>query len=118
MISIFREGCQRCLTLRTAVAINEIMVRFYGRSSDTYKMPNKPIKQGYKIFALADDGYVWHFQLSLRQHGIRELEKVDELTPTGSIVLQMAQLLPKFPDSYFVIYMDNYFTSIPLFSML
>jgi hypothetical protein len=81
-------------------------------------MPNKPIKQGYKIFALANDGYVWHFQLSLRQHRIGELEKVDELTPTGSMVLQMAQLLPKFPNSYFVIYIDNYFTSIPLFSML
>lgn len=118
MISTFREGCQRCLTPGTAVAIDEIMVRFHGRSNDTCKMPNKPIKQGYKIFALADNGYVWHFQLSSRQHGIGELKKVDELTPTGSMVLQMAQLLPKFPNSYFVIYMDNYFTSIPLFSML
>ncbi len=34
------------------------------------------------------------------------------------MVLQMARLLPKFPDSYYVIYMDNYFTSIPLFLML
>jgi hypothetical protein len=81
-------------------------------------MPNKPIKQGYKIFALAANGYVWYFQLSLRQHGIAELEKVHELTPTGSIVLQMARLLPKFPNSHFVIYIDNYFTSIPLFSIL
>jgi hypothetical protein len=81
-------------------------------------MPNKPIKQGYKIFALAANGYVWHFQLSSKQHGIAELEKVNELTPTGSMVLQMARLLPKFPNSHFVIYMDNYFTSIPLFSML
>jgi Transposase IS4 len=81
-------------------------------------MPNKPIKQGYKVFALADNGYVWHFQLSSRQHGISELEKVDELTPTGSIVLQMVRLLLKFPNSHFVIYMDNYFTSIPLFSIL
>jgi hypothetical protein len=118
MISTFRDGCQRYLILGTAVAIDEIMVRFYGRSSDTYKMPNKPIKQGYKIFALASDGYVWHFQLASRQHGIGELEKVDELTPTSSMVLQMARLLPRFPNSHFVIYMDNYFTSIPLFSML
>jgi hypothetical protein len=81
-------------------------------------MPNKLIKQGYKIFALASNSYVWHFQLSLRQHRIAELHKVDELTPTRSIVLQMAQLLPKFSNSHFVIYIDNYFTSIPLFSML
>ena len=85
---------------------------------DTCKILNKPIKQGYKIFALADDGYIWYFQLSSRRHGIEELEKVNELTPTGSMVLQMARLLPKIEDTHFVIYMDNYFTSIPLFSML
>jgi len=50
-------------------------------------MPNKPIKQGYKIFALADRGYVWHFQLSSRQHGIAELVKNTELTLTGLMVL-------------------------------
>jgi hypothetical protein len=58
MIRTFREGCQRCLTPGTAVAIDEIMVRFHGRSSDTCKMPNKPIKQRYKIFALTYYGYV------------------------------------------------------------
>jgi hypothetical protein len=94
------------------------MVRFHSRLGDTYKMLNKPIKQGYKIFALANNGYVWHFQLSLRQYRIRELEKVNKLTPTSSMVLQMAQLLPTFPNSYFVIYIDNYFTSILLFAML
>jgi len=118
MISTFRDRCQRYLILGSAVAIDEIIVRFHGRLGDTYKMPNKPIKQGYKIFALANDGYVWHFQLSSRQYRIGELEKVNELTPTSSMVLQMAQLLPKFPNSHFVIYMDNYFTSILLFAML
>ena len=81
-------------------------------------MPNKPIKQGYKIFALADNGYVWHFQLSSKQYGIAELYKVNELTPTRSIVLQIARLLPKFLNSHYVLYLDNYFTSIPLFLML
>ena len=81
-------------------------------------MPRKPIKQGYKIFALAQDSYVWHFQLASKLHGIAELEKVNELTITSSIVFQIVQLLPKFPNAHFVIYIDNYFTSIPLFSML
>ena len=44
MISTFRGGCQRCLTPGTTVAIDEIIVHFHGRSSDTCKMPNKPIK--------------------------------------------------------------------------
>jgi hypothetical protein len=36
----------------------------------------------------------------------------------GSIVLQIARLLPKFENSLYILYLDNYFTSIPLFSML
>jgi hypothetical protein len=60
----------------------------------------------------------WRIAWCIKQHGIGELKKVDELTPTGSMVLQMARLLPKFPNSPYVIYLDNYFTSIPLFSML
>ena len=30
----------------------------------------------------------------------------------------MVQLLPKFLDSHYILYLDNYFTSIPLFSIL
>jgi hypothetical protein len=50
-------------------------------------MPNKPIKQGYKIFALADNGYIWWFQLSSQHYGIAELDKHKDLTAIGFIVL-------------------------------
>jgi hypothetical protein len=118
MLSIFRTICWTYLILRIEVAIDEIIVLFHSRSSDTCKMLNKPIKQGYKIFTLADNGYVWHFQLSSKQYGIVELYKFNELTLTGSIVLQIARLLPKLPNSHYILYLDNYFTSIPLFLML
>src|SRR5437762_13217984 len=110
MLSTFHTACQHCLIPGTEVAIDEIMVHFHDQSSDTCKMPNKPIKQSYKIFALADDDYIWHFQLSSRWHGIEELEKVNELILTGSMILQIVQLLLKIEDSHFIIYMDNYFT--------
>jgi hypothetical protein len=58
MLSTFCTECRFYLILRMEVAIDEIMVHFFGQSSDTFKMPNKPIKQGYKIFALVDDGYI------------------------------------------------------------
>jgi DNA-directed RNA polymerase specialized sigma24 family protein len=58
LLSTFRMACKTHLIPGTDVAIDEIMVRFHGRSGDTCKMPNKPIKQGYKIFALADNDYV------------------------------------------------------------
>ena len=50
-------------------------------------MLNKPITQGYKLFALADHGYIYDFIWSSRKQGIRELIKHLKLTPTGSMVL-------------------------------
>jgi len=32
----------------------------YYRSLYTYKMPKKPIKQGYKIYGIADHGYIYN----------------------------------------------------------
>jgi hypothetical protein len=45
-------------------------------------MPNKPIKQGYKIFTLAEHSYIWTFSWSSCQLGIEEMFKWPGLTPT------------------------------------
>jgi hypothetical protein len=58
MLSTFCTIYQCYLTLGTEVAIDEIIVRFHSRLGDICKMLNKPIKQGYKVFALADNSYV------------------------------------------------------------
>ena len=50
---------------------------------------------GYKLFALADHGYVWWFMWSSRKRGIAELIKHIELTPTGSMILQLVKKLPR-----------------------
>jgi hypothetical protein len=39
------------------VSVDEMMKAFTGRSAHTIKMPNKPIKEGYKMWALADHRY-------------------------------------------------------------
>jgi hypothetical protein len=62
-------------------------------------MPNKPIKQGYKIFALAEHGYIWTFSWSSRQLGIEEMFKQSGLTPTASMVVEMINRLPKISSS-------------------
>jgi hypothetical protein len=36
------------------ISIDKVMIHCFGQSSHTVKMPHKPIKQGYKIFAAAD----------------------------------------------------------------
>ena len=58
LASQFRSAYYSYFFPSSTLSFDEIMVRFYGRSLDTYKMPNKLIKQGYKIYALADAGYI------------------------------------------------------------
>jgi hypothetical protein len=106
-------------------------------------MPNKPIKQAYKIFALAEHGYIWTFSWSSRQLGIEEMFKWPGLTPTGSIVVELIERLPlpnlpnlpnlppnlpsnlssleltiSSPVAFYSIYIDNYFNLVALFNHL
>lgn len=98
------------------VSIDELMIRCFGRSLHTYKMPNKPITQGYKLYGLADDGYLFCFHWSSRVHGLEKVtEVITELTKTGMLV---THLISKLPRKYITIYMDNFFTSVPLFQLL
>jgi hypothetical protein len=78
-------------------------------------MPSKPIKQGYKIYGIADHGYLYNFIWSSRQKGLQDIVLQPDLTKTGCLVKNLALSLPR---RHLSIYIDNYFTSIPLFSVL
>ncbi len=116
------------------MSIDELMVRCFGRlypssltffsclylanstrSLHTYKMPKKPIKQGYKIYGIADHGYIFNWIWSSRYKGLQDLVLYPNLTNTGCLVRSLALSLLR---RYLIIYLDNYFTSIPLFSEL
>ena len=119
LASILRSNFEKYWRPASNVSIDEMMVRFFGRSLHTVKMPNKPIKQGYKMWALCDSGYLFTFMWNSRVKGIGELTRVPDLTPTASMVLQLASKLPpvQAPMTY-TVYLDNYFTSILLFREL
>jgi hypothetical protein len=78
-------------------------------------MPNKPITQGYKVFGVADHGYLYNFIWSSREKGLVDIVLQPTLTKTGCLVKKLALSLPR---PRLTIYMDNYFTSIPLFTEL
>lgn len=95
LASRFRENSMKYYTPGSNISVDEIVVRCFGRSSHTYRMPHKPIKQGYKIFCLAEHGYIWTFSWSSRQLGIEESFQYPGLTPTGSMVMKMMDHLPQ-----------------------
>jgi hypothetical protein len=59
--SIIRTNYQQNWILTTHVAIDETILAFSGRSEDTVKMKNKPIEERFKIWVLADLGYVYNW---------------------------------------------------------
>jgi hypothetical protein len=51
------------------IAIDEAIIRYTGRSSDTYKTPFKPIPQGLKFHCAADHGYIFDFHPTSNKYG-------------------------------------------------
>ena len=78
-------------------------------------MPKKPIKEGYKIFGIADHGYLYNFFWSSKSKGYQDMLLRPSLTKTGCLVRNLALSLPRRRIS---IYIDNYFMSVPLFKEL
>ena len=53
--------------LGTNLSIDEMIVRFRGRSNETHRIKNKPIGEGYKFFTLSTtDGFIVNFTLDGR----------------------------------------------------
>ena len=88
------------------------MICFFELRKHTFNAPNKPIKVSYKIFALCEAGYTYNFMWSSKTDSYGELIRMPNLSPTESMVYQLAQTLPK--DVPHIICMDNYFTRILL----
>lgn len=94
-----------------------MMAQFFGRSKHTFKAPNKPVKEGYKVFALCKAGYSYYFIQSFKTDSYDKLIKLLDLLPTDSIVYQLSQSLPKGVPH--VIYIDNFFfTRVPILCKL
>ena len=170
LASTFHKASREYYRPGSNLSIDEIMIQCFGRSLHTVKMPKKPIKQGYRVFALAEHGYIWTFSWSSRKQGIMEMFRYPSLTPTASMVMNMVESLSTIsptipaaipaaiptssqaaiptpssaaiptpssaaipnpssaaiptpssaaiPTAKYSIYMDNYFTSVPLFQLL
>lgn len=91
-----------CVRPGSRLSIDEMMKLFKGRSGQTHRMKNKPIKEGYKFFAICDSqtGYVFEFLPNGR------LQQMS----THDIILSLVGQLPIHQNINYVVAMDNYFT--------
>jgi Transposase IS4 len=58
---LLRTKFKAYVVLSQNISFDEMMVPFAGRSKHMLKMKNKPIKEGFKIWALCNHGYLWDF---------------------------------------------------------
>jgi hypothetical protein len=69
LASLLRTKFQAFVVLGQNISFDEMMVPFSGRSKHTLKIKNKPIKEGFKVWALCDHGYLWDFVFYSRTTG-------------------------------------------------
>jgi hypothetical protein len=97
------------------VSIDEMIARFSGRSPHTFRIKNKPNPEGYKILSLCDYGYTYTFMFVSRI-AKSNVEAIPNVNHIGAEVCHLVKQLPS--RKAFNIFMDNYFSSINLFSYL
>lgn len=78
----------------TDVSVDEMIVRFKGRFKHTFRMKNKPISTGYKIFSICDSGYTYSFLYTSRVNAVLGIQKVPGLNDTACAVYHLAKALP------------------------
>ena len=84
--------------LGTTLSLDEMMIRFFGRSSETHRMKNKPIKEGYKFFVLATkEGFILNFTPNGRTAATKG-EQEYELDKKSGKIETMIMFLIKFID--------------------
>jgi len=82
-------------------------------------MPNKPISQGYKLFCMAEEGYVWEFHPSSNTGGGDPVDvdfRLSKHTDTGKTIHHLIRHWHhRHRKLSFDAYMDNFFTTeLPL----
>ncbi len=116
LLSKIRDVSKQLYTSSLNVSVDEMMVRFSGRSIHTIRIKNKPTPEGFKILFLYESGYTYTF-LPTSRVSPNNITRMNGLNQTGCLVHHLVTQLPYQQFSY-NIYMDNYFSNVPLFQYL
>lgn len=116
LMSHVRETSKKYYIPDSKVSVDEMMVRFSGRSGDTVRMKGKRTPQGFKIVSLCDSGFTYTFVPTSRLKKCN-VPMITGVNYIGSVVTQLITQL-RLNGRSFDVYMDSYFTSFKLFQYL
>jgi len=86
-----------------SLTLDEAMVAYKGRSPIKQYIPSKPHKWGYKIYCLASDDYLLHFEV----YQGRE----EHPSPLGSTYDTVMRMTAEYQQQQHILFTDNWFTS-------
>lgn len=118
-----QEACQKYYLPLSHTTVDEMMIRFGGRSRHTTRMPNKPITEGYKVFAICDHGYTLNWRFHSPSCGISHLspfyqEMIGISASTVATVYQLVEQTLPYHTHDFIVFTDNLFSTPDLFTKL
>ena len=106
------------------LAIDECIEGFTGRTCDIVNIPTKPTPIGFKIWVLADNGYVldllWHVKgdgQNQGPQGLRTTWREQGFSKTQAVVLELMTKMPNEGRGH-TVWLDNLFTSSKLLTTL
>ena len=108
----------------THLAVDETIQRFMGRSKETVNIPSKPEPEGFKIWVLANGGYIldWMFHAKGEDAGPIDLDtywtKDQGFSKTQAAVLDLLSQKGISNKRKHIVWLDNLITSARLLSRL
>ena len=119
-----RHAFKQYWTPGTHLTVDESIQRFQGRSEATVNIPSKPVPEGYKIWVLANAGYVmdWLFHAKGDKQGPIDLDEfwIKDLgfSKTQAVVLDLLKQQDIADCNKHIVWLDNLFTSARLLTIL
>ncbi|XP_066590837.1 piggyBac transposable element-derived protein 3-like [Prorops nasuta] len=117
IVDIFRKNLLRFGIFSSALSVDEMMVKFFGKLSIKQFIKTKPTRYGIKIWGLgAPNGYLFEFEIYCGKNSEKEI--LSKVSLGSRVVIRMLQPLLT-TTSYrnldkYHIYMDNLFCSANL----
>ena len=124
LASVIRSNLQKACYPASWLAVDEMMIKFTGRSRDTTKVLKKPIKEGFKMWCLGFKGYIYSFRYYSGKdsgEGISKPAWYDQHVPLKAVQLASTQQVSVvlcreihalYPKQQFLCFLDNLFLNV------
>ena len=94
IINMFKKSIQQFGFFSTSLSVNEMMVRFFGRTTLKQYIPTKPDKFGLKFWAMCSpEGYLFNLDLYCGKNLAKDESNLSSCALGSKVVIQLMNSL-------------------------